>query len=405
MKNRVLTYLLLLACTLAITNVSFSQKSKTQQLKAKEERLKKQLAETQELLSATKKSQNTTLSELRIINKQIAYKEELLMNMNSQIKEITFQIKQNTDQIATYNNDLERLKKEFVKMMRYAYKNRKKEHNAMYLFSSESYSQAYRRMKYIDQYTQNRKKKVIEIKELQQKLIEKNKELEKNKEFKQELIASFDEEKKKFLEVKKDQQKILNKLKSDKQSLQKKLNEQKAEQEKIAAAIRKEIEKQLAKSRKNNSFKLSPEAKLASTTFEKNKGKLPWPVSRGTITKRYGKQRHSQVSSTYIQNNGIDFSTTKGANVRAVFSGKVTSVFTIAGSGQTIIISHGGYRTVYANLKSVSVKVGQKVTTKQTIGTLLPNSSGTISEVHFEIWKISGSKPGPINPSAWLNRR
>ena len=406
MMNKIKLYRVFLLIVIAIGSFSsFSQSNRAKQLKAKEERLKKQLAETQELLSATKKSQNTTLSELRIINKQIAYKEELLMNLNSQIKETTLQIKQNKEQIISYTNDLERLKKEFIKMMRYAYKNRKKEHNAMYLFSSESYSQAYRRMKYIDQYTENRKKKAIEIKELQEKLIEQNKELEANIVSKQELITSFDEEKKKFLEVKKEQQKILTKIKANKQNLQKKLDKQKQEQEKIASAIRKEIEKQLAKSRKNNTFKLSPEAKLASTTFEKNKGKLPWPVSRGTITKRFGKQRHSQVSTTYIQNNGIDISTLKGSKVRAVFGGTVTSVFTIAGSGKTVIISHGGYRTVYANLKSVSVKVGQKVKTKQNIGVLLPNSSGTISEVHFEIWKITGSRPGPINPSAWLYRR
>ncbi len=405
MKSKIFTYFFLLVCSISISSVSFGQKSRTQLLKAKEERLKKQLAETQELLSATKKSQNTTLSELRIINKQIAYKEELLMNMNSQIKETTLQIKQNKEQIESLTSDLERLKQEFIKMIRFAYKNRKKEHNAMYLFSSDSYSQAYRRMKYIEQYTKNRQKKVIEIKQKQEDLVKKNVELEANILSKQELIASFDKEKKKFLEVKKDQQEILNKIKANKQSLQQKLDKQKAEQEKIAAAIRREIEKEMAKSRKNNSFKLSPEAKLASSSFEKNKGKLPWPVSRGTITKRFGRQRHSQVSTTYIQNNGIDISTLKGASVRAVFEGTVTSVFNIAGSGQMVIISHGGYRTVYANLKNVTVKNGQKIKTKQIIGTLLPDASGAISEVHFEIWKISGSRPGPINPSAWLYRR
>ena len=404
MRSTFFNIMILLLCVFSLTDISYGQNSRTQQLKAKEERLKKQLEQTQELLSATKQSQITTLSELRIINKQIAYKEELLMNMNSQIKEITLQIKQNKDQIEVLNIDLDRLKKEFIKMARFAYKNRKKEYNAMYLFSSDSYSQAYRRMKYIEQYAQNRQKKALEIREKQQELEKQNAVLEANISAKEELIESFDNEKKKFLEVKKDQQEILNKINSDKQSLQQKIEEQKAEQEKIAAAIRREIEKEMEKSRKNNSFKLSPEAKLASTSFEKNKGNLPWPVLRGTITKRYGKQRHSQVSTTYIQNNGIDISTLKGADVRAVFEGTVTSVFPISGSGQMVIISHGGYRTVYANLKSVTVREGQKIKTKQTIGNLLPDASGAISEVHFEIWQIAGTKPGPINPAAWLYR-
>ena len=383
---------------------SFSQKSKTERLKAKEEVLKKQLAQTQELLNATRNSQMTTLSELRIINKQIAYKEELLMNMNSQIRETERQIDLNRKEIKELESDLERLKKEFVEMVRFAYKNRKKEYNAMYLFSSDGYSQAYRRMKYIEQYTANRTRKANEIMKMQEELNEQNLVLLKNVASKKELVESFDREKQQFLEVKRQQQEVLSKIKEDKVSLQKKLDDQKAEQERIAAAIRAEIEKELARSRKNNTFQLSPEAKLASTSFEKNRGSLPWPVTRGTITKRFGKQRHSQVATAFVQNNGIDISTLKGANVRVVFDGTVTSVFTILGSGQTVIVSHGAYRTVYSNLKTVEVKLNQKLKTKQTIGTLLPDNSGSISESHFEIWKISNSGMNPQNPAIWLYR-
>jgi septal ring factor EnvC (AmiA/AmiB activator) len=380
---------------------SFSQ-SKTDKLKAKEKQLNKQLEQTQELLSATQKSQNSTLSELRIINKQIAFKEELLINMGNQIKETTYQIKSNKKEVESLNQSILRLKKEFREMVRFAYKNRKREYSVIYLFSSEDYNQAYRRLKYIEQYSENRKLKAVEVKNMQVKLRKENEILLANIESKKEMIASYDEEKKKFQEVKDKQQIVLNKILSNKEVLQAKLKKQEAEQERIAQAIRAEIEKQMAKSRKNNSFALSPEAKLASNSFEKNRGKLPWPVSRGTITKRYGKQRHSEISTAYVQNNGIDISTLKGSNVRAVFKGKVTSVFTIPGSGQTVIISHGAYRTVYSNLKSVKVEVGQSVKTKQEIGVLLPDPSGTISESHFEIWKISGSDMSTQNPAIWL---
>ncbi len=380
---------------------SFSQ-SKTDKLKAKEKQLNKQLEQTQELLSATQKSQNSTLSELRIINKQIAFKEELLINMGNQIKETTYQIKSNKKEVESLNQSILRLKKEFREMVRFAYKNRKREYSVIYLFSSEDYNQAYRRLKYIEQYSENRKLKAVEVKNMQVKLRKENEILLTNIESKKEMIASYDEEKKKFQEVKDKQQIVLNKILSNKEVLQAKLKKQEAEQERIAQAIRAEIEKQMAKSRKKNSFALSPEAKLASNSFEKNRGKLPWPVSRGTITKRYGKQRHSEISTAYVQNNGIDISTLKGSNVRAVFEGKVTSVFTIPGSGQTVIISHGAYRTVYSNLKSVKVEVGQSVKTKQEIGVLLPDPSGTISESHFEIWKISGSDMSTQNPAIWL---
>jgi septal ring factor EnvC (AmiA/AmiB activator) len=395
---------ILVLVMLMMTGNSFAQKSKTQQLKAKEEMLKKQLAQTQELLSATRSSQKTTLGELRIINKQIAYKEELLMNMKNQIRETERQINKNEEEIKVLEEDLARLKKEFVEMVRFAYKNRKKEYNAMYLFSSESYSQAYRRMKYIEQYTANRTRKANEIATMQEDLNAQNQVLAANIESKKELAASFDKEKQQFLEVKKEQQEVLTKIKLNKEALQQKLEQQQAEQERIAAAIRAEIEKELAKANKNNVFQLSPEAKLASSSFEKNRGSLPWPVARGTITKRFGKQRHSQVATAYVQNNGIDISTLKGSNVRVVFDGTVTSIFTIPGSGQTVIVSHGAYRTVYSNLKTVDVKLNQKLKTKQTLGTLLPDNSGSISESHFEIWKISSSGMSPQNPAIWLYR-
>lgn len=394
---------LFLIASLASNN-SYSQ-SKTQKLRAKEERLKKQLEQTQELLDATRKSQKSTLSELNIINKQIAFKEELLVNINNQLTETTNQIARNKKEISSLKKELIELKAEFKEMIRFAYKNRKKEYNVMYLFSSEDYNQAYRRMKYIEQYTENRKKKAQEIKTMQVKLGKENEELLANIEEKKELIVEYNDEKKKFAEVKKKQQEVLNEILTDKKALQAKYSKQEKAREKVAEALRREIEKELAKANKNSSFKLSPEAKLASSSFEKNKGKLPWPVTRGTITKRFGKQRHSQVSSTYIQNNGIDISTLKSSSVRAVFEGKVTSIFTIPGSGQTVIVSHGAYRTVYSNLKNVDVKLNQKLKTKQTIGTLLPNSSGTISESHFEIWKISGGDMSPQNPASWLYRR
>ncbi|MEN8787559.1 MAG: peptidoglycan DD-metalloendopeptidase family protein [Flavobacteriales bacterium] len=403
-KTTYIKSILILVMIVMIGGNSFSQKSKTQQLKAKEEMLKKQLSQTQELLNATRSSQQTTLSELRIINKQIAYKEELLMNMKSQIRETERQINKNKEEIKVLEEDLARLKKEFVEMVRFAYKNRKKEYNAMYLFSSDSYSQAYRRMKYIEQYTANRTRKAKEITLMQEDLNEQNLVLVANIESKKELVASFDKEKQQFLEVKKEQQEILTKIKANKESLQQKLAEQKAEQERIAVAIRAEIEKELARANKNNVFQLSPEAKLASSSFEKNRGSLPWPVARGTITKRFGKQRHSQVATAYVQNNGIDISTLKGANVRVVFDGTVTSIFTIPGSGQTVIVSHGAYRTVYSNLKIVEVKLNQKLKTKQTLGSLLPDNSGSISESHFEIWKISSSGMNPQNPAIWLYR-
>ena len=129
---------------------------------------------------------------------------------------------------------------------------------------------------------------------------------------------------------------------------------------------------------------------------------MPWPVLKGEITGRYGKHRHDVVSTATVDNNGIDITTEKKAKIRAVFNGKVTSVLIIPGAGKVVMVSHGNYRTVYANLKEVYVKKGDQVKTKQLIGQLLSSETSNVSEAHFEIWKINSSGLTTENPSNWI---
>ena len=140
-----------------------------------------------------------------------------------------------------------------------------------------------------------------------------------------------------------------------------------------------------------------------SKNFVSNKGRLYWPVERGEITSSYGKHKHHLVNTATVDNNGIDITTEKNAIVRSVFNGKVTSVLIIPGAGKVVMISHGEYRTVYANLQEAFVKKGDYVKSKQNIGKLLLKQSG-ISESHFEIWKINSSGMNTVNPSLWLSK-
>jgi len=185
------------------------------------------------------------------------------------------------------------------------------------------------------------------------------------------------------------------------------LQKQQNKQKQIARAIRRAIEAEIAaeaKKNKSKGFVSTPETSALSKTFAANKGKLPWPVFKGEITGRYGKQQHDVVSTAYVENNGIDITTDKGANVRAVFGGKVSSVFVIPGAGKVVMVSHGSYRTVYSNLEEVYVKKGDTISIKQKIGKLLPASSGNVSEAHFEIWYITSSGMKSQNPSLWIYR-
>lgn len=408
--NKVLHISLFFIITVGFSGFSFAQN--TNELKKKEAQLKKQIEQTKALISKTENDASASLSELNIINKQIAYREELLNNLNSQLTSITNEIEENSSEIETINKELVKLKAEFREMIRFAYKNRNKDFNMMYLIASEDFNEAYKRMRYIQQYSENRKLQVKKIETAQQKLVIENELLVKNKADKLKVIESSNTEKKSFLADKNKQQSVLKEIENNKASLTQKLQNQEKEKEKIAQAIKEAIKKELAKTNKPKTptdkpktFTNSPEVALAGKKFEENKGKLPWPVSSGAITGNYGRQQHSVVSTAFIENNGIDISTDKSADVRVVFDGTVSSILTIPGAGKAVIVSHGNYRTVYANLQEVTVNVGQKLTTKQKVGNLLPNSSGKISESHFEIWQITSSDMKTVNPASWLVKK
>ncbi len=141
-----------------------------------------------------------------------------------------------------------------------------------------------------------------------------------------------------------------------------------------------------------------------SKSFEGNKGKLPWPVDKGSLTEGFGKNAHPTLDNVFTNNNGIDISSPKNSQVRAVFEGEVTSVLSIPGAGKVVIIKHGNYRTVYSNLQDVNVGVGSKVKTKQSIGSLLPDDDDVLSVSHFEIHQVSNGQINRMNPTNWIAR-
>jgi septal ring factor EnvC (AmiA/AmiB activator) len=145
---------------------------------------------------------------------------------------------------------------------------------------------------------------------------------------------------------------------------------------------------------------MTPEALALSNSFAANRGRLPWPVERGVITGFFGTHKHP-VANVMVDNNGIDIQTSTGAVARAVFEGTVTSVFPVDGSGLNVLVAHGEFYTVYANLATVSVSKGQKVTTKQAIGTVGPNEEG-LPTINFQIWKAAGKGSTKLNPSQWI---
>lgn len=416
----------------------FGQKqTDTGKLKKKEKELQNKIETTKNLIKLTRNSEQLTIAEIAIINNQIAYREELLMNITYQMRKLEEEIETTKLQIIQIENSLNTLKEEYVKMLQYAYKTRHTEFDILYVLSSESYSEAYYRMKYIEQYAEYRIKQVEKIKETQALLNDKIAQLNKSKEDKKTVAENQEKEKENYVKDKETQQQTLSKLKQNEQTLKSQLVAIEKQKAQIANEIKKAIEAQIlaekkkaeaeakkkaeaaAKAaakdpKKNNpsttpttttkpvSLTETPESQALSKTFALNKGKLPWPVENGDITSNYGRRPHNELQGIEINENGIGITTTKGASVRAVFDGEVTSVLVFPGAGKVLVISHGSYRSVYGNLQEVFVSKGDKVKTKQAIGKLMPSDNGNVSEAHLEIWKTVGSVPSTENPALWL---
>ena len=395
---------ILLLIVLVFPLLGLAQK-KSDLLKKQEKALIKKIENTKLLINQTRATEKLTLSELTIINKQIKYRERLIRNYNFQLKKMDESINKINRQINALSNTEKILKQEYKNMLVYAFKNRDPNYKFLYIISAPTFTEAFHRMKYIQHYSDYRIKQVDRINSIEVELLIKQELLKNEMKNKKELIKFKRLEKNSYQSDKNIQIQSLNVLKENETILAKELENSNKKRREISKAVKDAILKEIKATEKTKTteFSLTPKGIEMSKNFINNKGRLYWPVEKGEITSTYGKHQHHLVNTALIDNNGVDITTSKNALVRSVFEGKVTSVLIIPGAGKVVMISHGEYRTVYANLQEVFVKKGEIVTVKENIGKLLAKSNG-VSESHFEIWKISSNGMNTVNPSLWLSK-
>jgi len=294
--------------------------------------------------------------------------------------------------------DLIALRNEYAKMIVLAYKNRNSYDRLMFILSSDDFNQAYKRLKYYQQYSDYRKKQAMAIKGIQVVLNSENEKLAASKQEKETLLAEKSDETNQLKQEKRMQNSTIQKLTKQEEDLRKTLRKY----EETAAQLQREIEKLIAEEAKASSssgtYQLTPAEKLISTNFGNNKGALPWPVERGVIVSSYGKHPHPVLGGVTIENAGVDIATAQGTQVRAIFEGEVRRVFTLPGAQNAVIIRHGNYLSVYTHLSKAFVKKGDKVETKQAIGEVYTDKEENKTIVHIEIWKENLK----MNPAQWL---
>ena len=426
-------------------------------LKKEQKKIEKKISNTKTLLNTVKNNANASLNELRIVDNQIKNREALVAVYDNQVQAAEIKMLEKSNEINTLKKKSIKLKSQYRAMLLYAYKHRNNSDKIMYILSASSYHEAFKRNKYIKKIASAQKRQVAIIKQHRQLISQeiKNVAIEKSQK-----LVSLEQKKQEKANIELDKNLLatnLNKLKNEEQKLNSQLlTEEQKKQDlklKITNAIRVEIsiaenkrkkkaaqeakekaakkEKIVVKEKPNNDIKPtkvktptnvivpekvtqkpkvekevvfveSDENIALGTSFATNKGKLPWPVSSGSITEKYGRNAHPTLSGVFTNNNGIDISCPIGQSVRAIFEGEVTSVFTITGAGKVVIVTHGNYKTVYSNLQSTDVKIGSKVQTKQKIGTLL--SEGNISICHFEIQLVANGAIQSLNPSLWISK-
>ena len=375
----------------------FSAQKKDKLLEQKEKALK-EIELTNRLLVEVKKNKEYSLENLSLIENKIKNRNLIISNINNEISKIQRDIVENKEVLKSLENDLNKTKDEYAKLIYLAYKYKGNYENIMYLLAAENLDEAYKRFKYIKQYTDYRKKQVRLINALNIVIERKINGLESDKVRKLSLLTERISEIKKLNEEKSSKNSIINELRKKEKELNEDLKRKKA----VAREIEKEIENLIREeSKKGNLYsRLTPREKLISDDFEKNKGNLPWPTLYGVVTSQYGEHFHPVIKGVKVRNNGIDITTVKNAEVRCVFNGVVSKILSIKGANFTVIIKHGNFFTVYHNLATVDVKQGENVYTKQKIGNVFSEIEKSDANLHFEIWKELEKQ----DPELWLSR-
>ncbi|MGB6035783.1 MAG: peptidoglycan DD-metalloendopeptidase family protein [Cryomorphaceae bacterium] len=396
---------ILLVLALAIGTTVGAQEKES--LKKERDKISEEISYTNKLLQETRQNRSKMEGELGLLNKKIRLREDLINSIKKEVRLYNRQIERNREQIAQLESELGELKTRYAELVRLAHRTNRSQDRLMFIFASEDFIQAVRRIRFFRQLAEVRKSQATDILSTKEKLIGLNRELDGAISSKNQTLEQEQEAKQDLSQDLSKQNETVSSLKSEERNLLTTLKKQEKQREKVNKEIQRIIEAEILASKKDNAgvFSLTPEAAALSADFEKNRGKLPWPVERGVITQKFGDNPHPVLAGIMVPNNGVNIATNQNAQIRAVFDGTVSGVFSIPGAGKNVIINHGGYRSVYSNMKEVFVSKGQTISAKEAIGLVLTDEVDGKTEAHIEIWKVSEKGTVKEDPAKWIARQ
>ena len=377
---------------------TFSYSQSIDAIKKKNEKTEKEIAYLNKLLENARKDKSSTIQKVSIINQKIDKGKEMIQSLMNEVNYLDGQIKKNESVKSALESDKQRMLEFYSKMVYETWKKRNESDKLIYIFSSSSFAQAYARYKYFEQVQDYSKRQIQLIEQTNDSLTAINRELSKLIILKSETQSKITFQNNQLIRQQNEANTYIADLKKKEKELLRKLNIEIKNRERFKKELEKLIAAQAKKSgSKNSTYKLTPEEKLISDDFAKNRGKLPWPVEQGFVSEKFGVNVHPVFKQVKLNNAGITITTSRNADVRAVFKGVVTEIMFIPGDNNVVIVRHGNYLTVYSNLVEIFIKKGDTVNVKQKIGKLAV-SSGNNSTLNFQVWRDKDN----LDPQLWL---
>lgn len=417
--------LILLTAATALAATAVHGQSSAE-LQKQRERIDAEIFELQKVLRVKTQEKLLSQREVTALSKQLNLREDKIGTINRQLQLINNQVTKNTNEIKALEAELEKMRNDYKKMILFAFRNKNAYNKMMFIFASKDFNQAFKRVKYLQQFNDARKVKAAEIEETQKQINLKLAQLERDKETQRKLLAEQQAERDVIAKDRSAHQKELNQLAQEERSFQSQLTQKQQEKKRIDAAIRNAIARELEAARLleeqrrrrlaeeeakksgntvaeeekkievrtgSSVLNTTPEATRLSADFKSNRGRLPWPVTQGNIISEFGEKTVERGVKVYDPDIGIR--TMVNAAVRAVFDGEVAQALP-----GFVVIRHGEYFTSYSNLRSSNVKVGQKIARGQTIGTVADDPDRGFPVLNFGIYQGQSAQ----NPSFWIAR-
>lgn len=393
---------------LAVLSVGqgFGQTSEQKALEQKRERLQAEIREINRLLFAEKKERGDVLDQMEALDKKITVRQQLIRVTNQESNLLSRKINANIRQISRLRDDLKELKDDYARMIRRSYKNQSNQSRLMFLLSSESFLQAFKRFQYLKQYNAFRQQQGERIVEKTDELALLNKDLTAERKVKEVLIAQSRKAKDQLMQEIKSQKDLLASIRKNESKYLAQIEGKRREARKIDEQIDNLIRSAIAASNKRAGktpsvaakFVLTPEATMVANNFAANKGKLIWPVAKGIKSQGFGVYSDAVYPGIKHQNNGVIITTDSGARARAIFKGEVIAIISVPGGNMAVQIKHGNYISTYYNLSHLFVKKGDAVDSKTELGEIYTNRTTGQTKLKFYLHRDTEK----LNPEEWI---